>query len=174
MRLLQYEAAEGRNRSDPKVIGRLLITFETLDKLARKERVFVWNLPLSALQRKMYVIRVFYVRLLATNTYSGENGRFCLPEDATVIDNVLEFSLFEYKEKSSSKIPQPQDDPSVLDVPSALDVYWIELRETPPTSPITAAVPQDANQGSSNGENRRSPNTRYMIGPYFPCFTNFH
>lgn len=69
------------------------------------------------------MICVFDVRLLAINTYSDGNRRFCLLKDATVIDNVFEFLLFEYKEKSSLKISQPQDNPSILNVPSALNLF---------------------------------------------------
>lgn len=64
LKLLQYGEPSGQESSERQVISRMLITFETLNRLATKERVSVWNLPLSALQRKMYVMCVVYASLL--------------------------------------------------------------------------------------------------------------
>ncbi|MCJ1264432.1 hypothetical protein MMC22_004304 [Lobaria immixta] len=130
LKLLQYGEPSGEESSERQVISRVLITFETLNKLARKERVSIWNLPLSALQRKI-----------------GENGRFCLAADGTVIDNVFEFTLFRYRGKSPVVAPSLHGDRGVL------KVYWIELNEAPQKSLVTAEVPQNANDSRIMKEN---------------------
>lgn len=51
---------------------------------------------------------------------SGELGRFCLPPDVVVIDNVLEITLYDYLNKSLKsgfKLGGREAD---------YDVYWVE------------------------------------------------
>lgn len=51
---VKLEQLDGQDKgSQPKVIGSILITFDTLQKVSQQERVLVWGLPLAALQKKM-------------------------------------------------------------------------------------------------------------------------
>ena len=49
---LKLEQLKGKE-----VISSIFITFNTLQKICKKERVLVGSLPLAALQRKMYLIQ---------------------------------------------------------------------------------------------------------------------
>ena len=51
LKLEQIDAQD--EGSEPRVIGGIFITFNTLQKICQQERVLAWGLPLAALQRKM-------------------------------------------------------------------------------------------------------------------------
>jgi hypothetical protein len=47
-----------KNESDINIKSGILISFSTLNALALRECVYIWNLPVSAMQRKMSVFQL--------------------------------------------------------------------------------------------------------------------
>ena len=57
---LKLTQVEGRGEQDkPKPIASTFVEFKTVRSFSEKERVLEWNLPLVALQRKMWVFLAY-------------------------------------------------------------------------------------------------------------------